>query len=99
MPKRHFIPSVSFHHFFYYLHSKFKEDAVVCSENNSHWPILDNRNNHLMMKNFQSLKLLVLRVFPITALLVFLTSLSGIAQTRFTGKLVSDSGTAVSGAT
>jgi TonB-linked SusC/RagA family outer membrane protein len=51
-----------------------------------------------MMKNLQFLKMITLRVFPITGLLLFLCSFSGIAQTKFTGRLVSDSGTAVFGA-
>src|SRR4249919_3249339 len=52
-----------------------------------------------MMKNLQFLKIVTLRVFPITGLLIFLCSLSGMAQTNsFTGKLLSDSGTAVAGA-
>jgi len=51
------------------------------------------------MKNIQILKMIIRRVFPITGLLVFVASFSGIAQTtRFTGKLLSDSGTAVEGA-
>jgi TonB-dependent starch-binding outer membrane protein SusC len=51
-----------------------------------------------MMKNIQLLKMLITRVFPITGLLILITSLSGVAQTtKFTGKVVSDSGIAVSG--
>ena len=51
------------------------------------------------MKNIQFLKMIIIRVFPITGLLIFLASFSGIAQTtKFTGKLISDSGTAVAGA-
>src|SRR5258706_7641469 len=50
------------------------------------------------MKNIQFLKMLMVRIFPITGLLLFF-GLSGFAQTQnFTGKLISDSGTAVSGA-
>ena len=50
------------------------------------------------MKNLQILKMIALRVLPITGLLIFLCSFSGMAQTKFTGKLVSDSGTAIAGA-
>jgi TonB-linked SusC/RagA family outer membrane protein len=50
------------------------------------------------MKNIQFLKMFMTRVLPISGLLLFLTSLTGIAQTKFTGRLISDSGTAVSGA-
>jgi TonB-dependent starch-binding outer membrane protein SusC len=50
------------------------------------------------MKNIQFLKMFITRVLPVTSLLLFLTSFSGIAQTKFTGRLISDSGTAVSGA-
>ncbi len=51
------------------------------------------------MKNIQFLKMIIMRVFPITGLLIFLASFSGIAQTtKFTGKLLSDSGMAVEGA-
>ena len=49
------------------------------------------------MKNIQFLKMFILRVFPITGLLLFLSSLSGFAQTKFTGKVISDSGTAITG--
>src|SRR5664279_1492435 len=50
-----------------------------------------------MMKNLQFLKMITLRVIPITGLLIFLCSLSGMAQTKFTGRVTTDSGTAVSG--
>jgi TonB-dependent starch-binding outer membrane protein SusC len=51
-----------------------------------------------MMKNIQFVKMFKTRIFTITGLLFFLTSLSGFAQSqRFTGKVVSDSGLAVSG--
>ena len=50
------------------------------------------------MKNIQFIKMLITRVFPITGLLIFLSSLSGFAQSqKFTGKVMSDSGLAVSG--
>ncbi len=51
------------------------------------------------MKNFQLFKMILGRVFPIAGLLVFLTCISGFAQTtKFSGKVISDSGLAVSGA-
>ena len=51
------------------------------------------------MKNLQFLKMCLIRVFPVAALLMMLTSLTGSAQTtNYTGRLVSDSGTAVAGA-
>ncbi len=51
-----------------------------------------------MMKNIQFVKMFVIRVFPIVSVLIFLTSLSGVAQSqKFTGKVISDSGQAVSG--
>jgi TonB-dependent starch-binding outer membrane protein SusC len=50
------------------------------------------------MKNIQFLKMFIIRILPITGFLIFLTSLSGIAQTTsFNGKVLSDSGTAVAG--
>ncbi|HTB26483.1 MAG TPA: TonB-dependent receptor [Puia sp.] len=50
------------------------------------------------MKNIQLLKMLTIRVFPITGLLIFLSSISGFAQSqKFSGKVMSDSGLAVSG--
>ncbi len=50
-----------------------------------------------MMKNIQFVKMFT-RVFPIIAILIFLNSQSGLAQSqKFTGKVVSDSGLAVSG--
>ena len=50
------------------------------------------------MKNSLFLKLLFKKAFPLTGVLIFLCSLSGIAQTHtVTGKVVSDSGTAISG--
>ena len=51
------------------------------------------------MKNIQFLKLFVTRIFPASALLIMLSSMSGFAQTVVsTGKVLSDSGTAVMGA-
>jgi len=52
-----------------------------------------------MKKNIQFLKMFIVRVFPITGLLIFLNSLPSVAQTKlFTGKVLSDSGIAVAGA-
>jgi TonB-dependent starch-binding outer membrane protein SusC len=51
-----------------------------------------------MMKSIQCLTMFMLRVFPITGLLLVLTSMSGKAQTKFTGRVLTDSGIAVSGA-
>jgi TonB-dependent starch-binding outer membrane protein SusC len=51
-----------------------------------------------MMKNIQFAKMFITRVFPIIASLIFLKSESGLAQSqKFTGKVLSDSGLAVSG--
>jgi len=51
-----------------------------------------------MMKNIQFLKVFIRKVLPITGILLFLTSLTGTAQTKvINGKVLSDSGTALPG--
>lgn len=49
------------------------------------------------MKNIKSLKVLIIRAIAIYGLLIVFAPLSGFSQTKFTGRVVSDSGTAVSG--
>jgi len=50
------------------------------------------------MKNIQFLKVFIRKVLPITGILLFLTSLTGTAQTKvINGKVLSDSGTALPG--
>ena len=49
------------------------------------------------MKNIQFLKMLIIRAITISGMLIVFAPFSGFSQTKFTGRVVSDSGTAVSG--
>ncbi len=101
MPKRNFLSPANLQLFFYFFHL-FQDDfrtAFLQSPFIFHQSLTLTVNNLPRMKNIQFLKMIIMRVFPITGLLIFLASFSGIAQTtKFTGKLLSDSGMAVEGA-